>query len=254
MPGAADGKFTVKSCGKSHAWCAECRPAQAAAQQKPKREMKVHTKPCRDCGRCDDCLGIVAPAGMKVCRSCGETKSVDLFARRSDTGGRRNQCNTCRNKGIGTTQCSECGERFTRAANSNHTRCSSCRPGKTRECIRCRTRFVDKIGTRRYCSTECRDASLDEQRREARRKVRLEALQAYGGETPACVCCGEATPLFLALDHINGGGHAQRQETGGGGFYSWLKRHDYPAGFQVLCHNCNFGRQINSGVCPHQER
>lgn len=56
---------------------------------------------------------------------------------------------------------------------------------------------------------------------------------------------------FLALDHINGGGYAQRQETGGGGFYTWLKRNGYPQGFRVLCHNCNFGRQINGGVCPH---
>jgi hypothetical protein len=107
---------------------------------------------------------------------------------------------------------------------------------------------------RRYCSPECRDATLDEQRREARRRVRLEALQAYGGETPTCVCCDEGTLGFLALDHINGGGHAHRQETGGGGFYSWLKRHNYPAGFRILCHNCNFGRQLNGGTCPHQER
>jgi hypothetical protein len=106
---------------------------------------------------------------------------------------------------------------------------------------------------RRYCSTECRDATLDEQRRQARKKVRLEALQAYGGEIPACICCGEATLLFLSLDHINGGGRQHRQETGGGGFYTWLRRHDYPTGFRVLCHNCNLGRQINGGVCPHQE-
>lgn len=254
MPGAVDGKFTVKSCGKAHAWCAECRPAQAAAQRKPKRELKVHTKPCRDCGRCDACLGIEAPEGMKICRSCGETKPVEAFSRRSDTGGRRNQCITCRNKGIGTTRCAQCGERFTRAANSTHTLCGSCRPGTSRDCARCGTQFVDTVGSRQYCSAECRDATLDEQRREARQGVRKEALQAYGGETPKCACCGEETLHFLALDHINGGGRKHRQETGGGGFYSWLRRHNYPAGFQVLCHNCNLGRQFNGGTCPHKEK
>lgn len=81
----------------------------------------------------------------------------------------------------------------------------------------------------------------------------MEALRAYGGETPACVCCGEKELIFLALDHINGGGHQQRKETGGGGFYTWLRRHNYPEGFRVLCHNCNFGRQINGGTCPHEE-
>ncbi|MET8475435.1 hypothetical protein ABZY90_19535 [Streptomyces sp. NPDC006422] len=106
---------------------------------------------------------------------------------------------------------------------------------------------------RRYCSAECRNASREEQLREARRRVRREALQAYGGENPQCVCCGEATYVFLALDHINGGGGVHRKETGGGGFYTWLRRHNYPPGFQVLCHNCNFGRQINGGICPHLE-
>lgn len=106
---------------------------------------------------------------------------------------------------------------------------------------------------RRYCSPECRDTTLDEQRKEARRIVRLEALQAYSEGTPSCVCCGEEMLHFLALDHINGGGGKQRKETGGGGFYTWLRRHNYPTGFRVLCHNCNFGRQINGGTCPHEE-
>jgi hypothetical protein len=27
----------------------------------------------------------------------------------------------------------------------------------------------------------------------------------------------------------------------------------FPAGFQVLCFNCNQGRRLNHGVCPHVE-
>jgi hypothetical protein len=252
MGGAASGKFTVKSCGKAHAWCAECRPAQASAQRKPPKPRKEHDKPCRNCGRCDACLGVEAPEGMKVCRSCGETKQLTAFARRKDTGGYRNQCIRCRNKGSSRTRCEGCGKSFTRQ--SDRTYCGACQPPATKPCARCGKEFAGSMEQRRYCSPECRDATLDEQRRKARQKVRLEALQAYGGETPQCVCCGEGTLLFLALDHINGGGHAQRKETGGGGFYTWLRRHNYPAGFQVLCHNCNFGRQINGGTCPHQER
>jgi hypothetical protein len=42
-------------------------------------------------------------------------------------------------------------------------------------------------------------------------------------------------------------------ELGGGGYWAWLRKHNYPEGFQVLCHNCNMGRQINGGVCPHME-
>lgn len=68
-------------------------------------------------------------------------------------------------------------------------------------------------------------------------------------------------PAFLAIDHINGGGSAARKsgiyggsKVGGSGFYRWLIKNDFPAGFQTLCHNCNLGRQINGGVCPHQSR
>jgi hypothetical protein len=29
-------------------------------------------------------------------------------------------------------------------------------------------------------------------------------------------------------------------------------KHRFPAGFQVLCLNCNHGRFRNGGICPHQ--
>lgn len=254
MPGATSGKFTVKSCGNAHAWCAECRPAQAAAQRKPKPPRKDHDKPCRNCGRCDVCLGMEAPEGMKVCRSCHETKPFSAFARRTDTGGYRNQCMDCRNSGQVSARCAGCGSTFARLGTTERDLCARCRPPLTKPCATCGTEFVGSMDQRRYCSPGCRDTALDAKRRTTRQKVRLEALQAYGGTTPQCVCCGEGQLLFLALDHIDGGGHAQRKETGGGGFYTWLRRHNYPAGFRVLCHNCNFGRQINGGTCPHQER
>lgn len=253
MGGATSGKFTIKSCGKAHAWCAECRPAQAAAQRKPPRPRKEHDSPCRNCGRCDACLGLVAPEGMKICRACRETKPLTAFARRGDTGGYRNQCMSCRNKGLARASCEGCGKPFTRHAETR-THCAVCRPKVTKPCARCGKDFVGSMEQRRYCSPECRDAQFDEQRRAAYRRHRLTALQAYGGEKPACVCCGETVLLFLSLDHVDGGGRKHRQETGGGGFYIWLQRHDYPAGFQVLCHNCNLGRQLNGGTCPHQER
>ncbi|WP_333743836.1 hypothetical protein [Streptomyces ardesiacus] len=252
MAGAVSGKFTVKSCGKAHAWCAECRPEQAAALRRPKPPRKEYDRPCRNCGRCDACLGLTAPEGMKVCRDCQETKSLSAFSRRNDTGGYRNQCMQCRNKGMDAGACEGCGKPFTRHS-ATRTHCASCRPVVTKPCTRCGKQFVGSMEQRRYCSTDCRDAALDEQRRGARQKVRIEALQAYGGEEPRCVCCNEGTLLFLSLDHVDGGGRKHRQETGGGGFYSWLRRHNYPAGFRILCHNCNLGRQVNGGICPHKE-
>jgi len=64
---------------------------------------------------------------------------------------------------------------------------------------------------------------------------------------------------FLSLDHINNDGAADRtkrygarNKSGGGGeFYRRLKKEGWPTGFQVLCMNCNFGKRIYGGVCPH---
>lgn len=254
IAGKPDGYagFTVKSCGKAHAWCRECRPAQAPRQRKAKRPPKVHTKSCRDCGRCDQCLGIVAPEGMKVCRTCGETKPITAFAYRSDTGGRRTSCIKCRNAtAAGPGNCVSCGAMFTRSSISREL-CTKCRPELRVKCATCSTEFVTNMGQRRYCSIECREIRLTEQRAAAHARNRDAALRAYStGPEPACACCGERIATFLALDHVEGGGPAQRQETGGGGFYTWLKKNGYPPGFRVLCHNCNHGREINGGVCPH---
>jgi len=34
-------------------------------------------------------------------------------------------------------------------------------------------------------------------------------------------------------------------------FYRWLVENDFPEGFQILCHNCNFAKSHNPGGCPH---
>lgn len=82
-------------------------------------------------------------------------------------------------------------------------------------------------------------------------RLRDEVYSVYGGE---CICCGEREPRFLTLDHIDGGGTRHRQEVGWGSkFYRWLKREGFPPIVQVLCFNCNNGRHLNGGVCPHQE-
>lgn len=252
MPGATSGKFSVKSCGKAHAWCAECRPEQAVAQRKPKRSPKVHTRSCRNCGSCDECRGFIAPIGKKVCRACGKTKAVTAFAFRADTGGRRNQCMECRNDGQRPARCGGCGKTFMRLS-AGRTLCASCRPPLAKPCQSCGKQFIGSMDQRRYCSPSCRGEALDAQRKAAYTQGRTEALRAYGGPIPACSCCGETIIAFLALDHVNGGGRKHRQETGGGGFYSWLRRNNYPSGFRVLCHNCNQGRQISGGRCPHEE-
>ena len=251
--GAAAGVFAVKSCGNAHAWCRVCVPDMAKRLQKPKINKRSDLPPCRNCGTCNRCLGLSAPEGMKVCRKCGEAKPLDHFARRSNAGvnnARRNECNPCR-IGYVMAPCERCGRSYQRYSDTAVHLCNRCRQRAEAQCEICGASFVPTWG-RRYCSTECHMVAQKRQRADVRRDVRAEALRAYGGDSPACSCCGESEPIFLALDHIDGGGGKERAQTGGGGWYTWLKRNNYPPGLRLLCHNCNFGRQINGGECPHE--
>ena len=72
------------------------------------------------------------------------------------------------------------------------------------------------------------------------------ALDHYGGE---CACCGEDRAFFLVIDHIDGGGNKHRKETGMWRLADWLRKNDWPSGFQVLCHNCNAAK-YKFGECP----
>lgn len=91
--------------------------------------------------------------------------------------------------------------------------------------------------------------------RDRNTKIRAEekksVLDHYGGK---CECCGENEPLFLAIDHMEGNGNNHRKAINkwGSGFFKWLIVNDFPEGFQVLCHNCNMGKHLNGGKCPHK--
>lgn len=76
--------------------------------------------------------------------------------------------------------------------------------------------------------------------------------QVFGAYGRRCNCCGETNVGFLTVDHVNGGGNEHRKSVGGGvQVYLDIIRRNFPEDFQVLCYNCNLGRQWNGGTCPH---
>ena len=86
---------------------------------------------------------------------------------------------------------------------------------------------------------------------EYRNKLKAELFKAYGNK---CTCCGESNLMFLTIDHIHNDGwkHKKKLKTHGGyRIYSWLRKQGYPSGYRILCFNCNCGRRLNHGVCPH---
>ena len=81
-------------------------------------------------------------------------------------------------------------------------------------------------------------------------KLKTEVIICYGGK---CQCCKEINLDLLSVDHIEGNGLKHRVKIGGSQyFYSNLKIENFPSGYQVLCLNCNCGKHINGGVCPHK--
>jgi hypothetical protein len=91
--------------------------------------------------------------------------------------------------------------------------------------------------------------------RKHRQKLRHDVLVHYSGGLPTCSCCGEKHEEFLSIDHINddGADHRRMGIKSGCETYLWLVNNDFPAGFQVLCMNCNFAKGHNSGGCPHKK-
>lgn len=86
---------------------------------------------------------------------------------------------------------------------------------------------------------------------EYRASLRGEMIAAYGG---CCNCCGERLRAFLQLDHVENDGHLDRKANKTSAkLFAKLKKAGWPRDrYQLLCANCNFGKLMNSGVCPHK--
>jgi len=133
-------------------------------------------------------------------------------------------------------------------------------PDGYKTCVKCREKA--KVATARnralgrcyFCpqpaesGKTCCSFHLAKQRA-AQQALRDEVIRAYGGWR--CRCCGETIPEFLQIDHIDGKGAEHRKEVSGTQLYQWLRRNNFPPGFQVLCANCNFAKG-HYGKCPHE--
>lgn len=70
----------------------------------------------------------------------------------------------------------------------------------------------------------------------------------------SCNCCGETMPKFLSIDHVNNDGYLDK-ELGISRYKKILKEIEEGLAdkYQVLCHNCNTGKKLNGGICPHKD-
>lgn len=128
---------------------------------------------------------------------------------------------------------------------------------KWRSANLCTTCRKPHLGETSKCA-KCRE-EMNERHKRDNLALRDDVFNAYGGYV--CACCGETMRECLTIDHVNNDGGKHRRElankgrgAGGSSVYYWLKRNNYPPGFQVLCYNCNIGKYRNGGVCPHKEK
>lgn len=154
-----------------------------------------------------------------LCLACGKVPPV--------TGGLR--CRSCLDK---------------RSSSAKELYRSRREEGVCRDCHK----KIDENGTKIQCFS-CRMKN-NERLKKRRFERKLRVFSAYGGK---CSCCGEPNHMFLSIDHIKNDGSKHRKEVKPEVFYSWLENKGFPKDrFQLLCHNCNFGKRLNNGVCPHK--
>lgn len=103
---------------------------------------------------------------------------------------------------------------------------------------------------------ECKDARKDRAKLRIKnpklffRALRQSVIEHLGAK---CVCCQEAEPLFLHLEHSNNDGKTERSDAAMKRMMKGVLAGTRPD-IRLMCSNCNCGRQLNGGVCPHISR
>jgi len=100
--------------------------------------------------------------------------------------------------------------------------------------------------TYRHPNPGARRVQSNELHRRQRRRERAAVIEAYGGK---CACCGETQYEFLSIDHVAGGGRKHRASLTMS-MEHFLYKNGFPAGYRLLCHNCNQAIGYY-GRCPH---
>lgn len=114
--------------------------------------------------------------------------------------------------------------------------CAQC--GEDRPITEFYVNVAQRDGLSPYCVAHMREQGVA-----TRRRKRLALIAALGG---CCERCGFDDPRALQIDHVHGGGRAERAAgTNRAGYYAKVlaNREDYA----LLCANCNAIKRIEQG-------
>lgn len=182
----------------------------------------------------------------KVCRKCGRQKhETEFVVNKRSRFGRTNECKVCRLAYLREWGSHPHSKELRHARHRRVLEKLRAEGGERLEKHLARRRQATK---RRMHNSEVDKAGRARRKRRFYQKLSLVAIQRYGGR---CECCGESTPEFLTLDHINGDGHKDKR-TQKGDWHVHVARGPLRDDLRVLCYNCNCGRERNDGICPHE--
>ena len=158
----------------------------------------------------------------RQCASCLQTKKITSF-----NGKGHGRLNNGRKKRYRSKICRIC-ERAEKVINGICKMC--CQPTKPGS-----TLCEKHLQTLRIC------------KKRQNEKDKALVLKNYG---ESCAYCNKTGAIFLTVDHIdnNGAEHRKKLRAGknqGHNIYAWLRKNNFPAGYQILCYNCNCAKQTH---------
>lgn len=151
--------------------------------------------------------------------------------------------------------CAKCAEPKPLIDFGNETRKPDGKKSQCRACSKVsrREQYLDNRENRIASTMRWRDKNPEMHREQCRRyraQLKSRILSAYGRK---CTCCGESTPEFLTLEHINGGGRKHRGKRAATSVYREVIKANFPKDYTILCMNCNFAKGMY-GQCPHNAK
>ena len=166
-------------------------------------------------------------------------------------------CSTCRSRPAakgrrGCLACLEHRREYQRAKRTQLKKNNLCIGCRAQPPTQNRARCVDCLRMSRSYSKRYRlanDVAVKEAKQKHYNIIRNEVFTAYGNQ---CACCGEIEFPFLAIDHINGIVQEGQKKKMGIELCVWLRKHNFPSGYRILCHNCNAAVRWGQ-ICPHQK-
>jgi len=175
--------------------------------------------------------------GLSYCEVCSKRSKIYGKTRREKQK-KAGLCIQCSKPAKGKKLCLKCSKKAYqhekrqkdyRKLNKLCTNCGKKNNSINILCIECS--YYQNVCTKKY-----------------RNKNKKIIFNNYGNK---CNCCGETNIKLLTLDHINGGGNKHIKEINMK-LSVWIIKNNFPSIIQLLCYNCNMGRNINGGICPHK--